>query len=43
MRYGKPEKATLVAVAVAVFAVIKEQQATALLSAQMFIVHPPNC
>ena len=54
VRYGKSEKAKLVAVAleqlaVAVFAVIKEQQVTALFPVRLsslilllFIVHPPN-
>jgi len=42
VRYGKSEKAVLVAVAVAVFAVIKEPQVTALFPVRLFIVHPPN-
>jgi len=42
VRYGKSEKAGLVAVAVAVFAVIKEPQVTALFPVRLFIVNPPN-
>jgi len=42
VRYGKSEKARLVAVAVAVFAVIKEPHVTALFPVRLFIVHPPN-
>jgi len=40
--YGKSEKARLVAVAVAVFAVTKEPQVTALFPVRLFIVHPPE-
>jgi hypothetical protein len=40
--YEKSDKAALVAVAVAVFAVIKEQRATALLPVRLFIVNFPN-
>jgi hypothetical protein len=42
VRYEKPEKAALVAVAAAVFAVIKEQLATELFPARLFIAHFPN-
>jgi hypothetical protein len=42
VRYGKSEKARLAAVAVAVFAVIKEPQVTALFPVRLFIAHPPN-
>jgi hypothetical protein len=41
VRYEKSEKAALVAVAVAVFAVIKEQRATALFPVWLFIAHFP--
>jgi hypothetical protein len=41
VRYEKSEKAALVAVAVAVFAVIKEQRATVLFSVWLFIAHFP--
>jgi len=42
VRYGKSEEAILVAVAVAVFAVIKEPQVTAFFPVRLFTVHPPN-
>jgi hypothetical protein len=41
VRYEKSEKAALVAVAVSVFAVIKEQWATALFPVRLFITHFP--
>ena len=42
VRYEKSEKAALVAVAVAVFAVIKEQRATALFPVWLFIAYFPT-
>jgi hypothetical protein len=41
VRHGKSEKAALVAVAVAVFDVTKEQRATALIPVWLFIAHFP--
>ena len=42
VRYKKSEKARLVAVAVAVFAVTKEPQVTALFPVRLFIAPPPE-
>jgi hypothetical protein len=42
VRYEKSEKAALVAVAVAVFAVIKEQRAAALFPVWLFIAYFPT-
>jgi hypothetical protein len=41
VKYEKSEKAALVTVAVAVFAVIKEQRAPTLFPIWLFIAHPP--